>query len=99
MTINGPGVGERDICKECGVEICYEKTAYGCWWRHYAEYAKETHQAVPTNWVQVDKTCKLNCKSKGPPGPLWCTECGHDPRCCTCEVEYAPASASGPSAD
>jgi carbon storage regulator len=29
--------------------------------------------------------CQLNCKSEGPPGPIWCSLCGHDPKCCTCE--------------
>ena len=32
------------------------------------------------------KQCHLNCKTEGPPGPIWCRECGHDPRCCNCEV-------------
>lgn len=31
------------------------------------------------------ETCEYNCKEEGPPGPVWCTVCGHAPSCCTCE--------------
>lgn len=43
------------------------------------------------------KECKHNCKAEGPPGPIWCTWCGHAPECCNCEhpddVDYKPADA------
>ena len=31
------------------------------------------------------RPCLFNCKSEGPPGPIWCRMCGHDPKCCTCD--------------
>lgn len=31
------------------------------------------------------RKCNLNCRSEGPPGPIWCSECGHDPKCCNCD--------------
>jgi hypothetical protein len=43
------------------------------------------------------KECKYNCKEEGPPGPLWCTECGHAPSCCNCE--YDPREQQEPKPD
>jgi hypothetical protein len=31
------------------------------------------------------RPCLFDCKSEGPPGPIWCTQCGHDPKCCNCD--------------
>lgn len=33
----------------------------------------------------MSRRCELGCKSEGPPGPVWCSVCGHDPKCCTCD--------------
>lgn len=32
------------------------------------------------------KPCCFNCTEDGPPGPIWCRECGHAPSCCHCEL-------------
>lgn len=31
------------------------------------------------------RECKHNCKAEGPPGPIWCSRCGHAPGCCNCD--------------
>ena len=31
------------------------------------------------------RPCLYDCKTEGPPGPIWCTWCGHAPKCCNCE--------------
>lgn len=40
------------------------------------------------------RPCLLNCKSEGPPGPIWCSQCGHDPRCCNCDYGREEAAAA-----
>jgi hypothetical protein len=85
--MNGPRIGELDVCKVCGEDIIYEEARRGGWWRH-TKLLLHSHAAEPERWIKVDRTCHLNCNSEGPPGPIWCTECGHDPKCCTCEIEY-----------
>jgi hypothetical protein len=32
------------------------------------------------------RKCHLHCKAEGPPGPVWCTNCCHDPKCCNCDL-------------
>jgi hypothetical protein len=37
---------------------------------------------------RIDEWAKQNsctCKTEGPQGPIWCTVCGHDAKCCRCE--------------
>lgn len=34
-------------------------------------------------WKDEKHSCR--CKAEGPDGPIWCTVCGHDAKCCTCE--------------
>jgi hypothetical protein len=36
------------------------------------------------------RKCKYNCKTEGPPGPIWCIVCGHAPSCCNCDEIYEP---------
>lgn len=42
------------------------------------------HERI-TPLVRQKRECEKACKSEGPPGPIWCKACGHDPVCCTCK--------------